>query len=135
MVRLPLKEKNVDIRFSLKDGGWIKGDRDQVQQILVNLILNALEAVPGNTGKIDFYGEKTLKHGTRYYHLRIEDNGVGLPKDKIAAIFEPFFSEKGKGTGLGLSIVHRLMENHGGLIEAYNLLYGGACFSLYFPIQ
>lgn len=135
IIKPHIKKKQIDIEAHFLDNSHIMADKDQVQQILLNLILNAIEVVPAQSGKITCYAEKTLKKGAEYYNFRVEDNGPGIRTEALSQIFEPFFSESGHGTGLGLSIVHRLMDNQRGFIEAYNLLHGGACFSLFFPLD
>jgi len=135
IIKPHIKRKQIDIEAHFLDNSQITADKDQVQQILLNLILNALEVVPEMSGKITCFAEKTIKKGAEYYNFRVEDNGPGIRTEALSQIFEPFFSESGHGTGLGLSIVHRLMDNQRGFIEAYNLLHGGACFSLFFPLD
>lgn len=134
LIQPRLKQKNLQTQLSFIDEVPVNADRDQIQQIILNLCLNALEVVEENRGKLVFKGRQQVKKGSKFYNLILEDNGPGIKKEILAMIFEPFFSETGRGTGLGLSIVHRLVENHGGFIEVYNLLHGGACFSIYFPL-
>jgi signal transduction histidine kinase len=129
-----LKTKGIILETNFKDETEIEADKDQVQQIFLNLVLNAMEVLKKENSKIIISGSKKVKKGQKYYNVLIEDNGPGISNEILNKIFEPFFSESGKGTGLGLSIVHRLVENHEGFIEAYNLLSGGACFSIYFPV-
>lgn len=134
IAQVRLKEKQVKTEVLFKDEPFVNADKDQIQQIILNLLLNAIEAVPDKKGKITFKGEKKLKKGQEYYEFTVEDNGKGIPHDILNKIFEPFFSETGKGTGLGLFIVHRLVENHSGFIDVYNLLHGGAGFAVYIPL-
>lgn len=130
-----IKEKNIQIVSIFKDEPYLEADKDQLQQVFLNLLLNAIEALPDQNGQISFKGEKKVKKGQAYYQILVEDNGKGIRDEILPKIFEPFFSETGKGTGLGLFIVHRLVENHRGFIEAYNQLYGGATFSIYLPLE
>ncbi|HCL55850.1 MAG TPA: hypothetical protein DHW82_02435 [Spirochaetia bacterium] len=130
-----LNQKKITASLNLKDEPFIQADPDQIQQIVLNLTLNSIEALHKPNGKIDFKGEKKIQKGETYYQLQISDNGDGIKDEILEKIFEPFFSEKGNGSGLGLSIVHRLVENHGGFIKVFNQLQGGACFSIYFPVK
>ena len=110
-------------------------DSDQVQQVLLNLINNALHAMvetpPPHALTI------RSRSGNEVLTLEIEDNGPGIPEDRAAHIFEPFYTTKevGTGTGLGLSIAHGVMTDHDGEIEARNVKGGGALFVLRFPFR
>jgi two-component system NtrC family sensor kinase len=111
-------------------------DRDQVRQALINLISNALDAMPrGGALKITA-GNEGL-HDVRYVYLRISDSGEGIDEDKMSLIFDPFFTTKeiGRGTGLGLSITRKIIEEHGGFVRAESAKGKGSVFSLYFPQQ
>jgi len=133
IVRQYLRERNIslNVKNSIRT---MKVDKDQLKQILLNLILNSIEAIQ-NDGKINIYFEKRLYSDKEYNVVIVEDNGPGIEESKIPYIFEPFFSENSNGTGLGLSIVKTLVNNNEGIIEFYNLLHGGACFTIYFPLE
>jgi two-component system, NtrC family, sensor kinase len=93
----------------------ILGDPQQLKQVFLNLVLNALDAVEKG-GKIDIRVKSPKSH---WISVHIEDNGCGIPADVMSNIFDPFFTTKpvGKGTGLGLSVSHGIISNHGGRIE------------------
>jgi signal transduction histidine kinase len=103
------------------DGGppMLPGDRDQLTQVFINLIGNAIDAMPdGGVLTIE-----TGLHGVGGYRwacVDVVDSGPGIPADRLAQIFEPFFTTKpeGAGTGLGLPISRRIVEAHGGTLEA-----------------
>ncbi|HEY6167188.1 MAG TPA: ATP-binding protein, partial [Verrucomicrobiae bacterium] len=109
-------------------------DRDQVQQVLVNLINNAVHALLDRPlpGQLRISSRAS---GARL-ELRVSDNGPGVPPAVRAKIFEPFFTTKevGTGTGLGLSIAHSIMAEHNGRIAYEDAPGGGACFVLEFPL-
>lgn len=110
----------------------VKGDRQQIDQVLVNLIVNAADAmssVEGGTLRIETAAEA---QGVR---ITVEDNGPGLPSEVIEKIWKPFFTTKepGKGTGLGLSIIQGIIQSHGGTIKAENRAGGGARFVITLP--
>lgn len=108
------------------------GDRIQIQQVLINLVLNALEAVadlPEPRRKVSVEVEKTAGRVT----LVVRDRGTGIAPGQMPRLFDSFFSTKATGMGLGLSIVRTLVEAHGGRVTADNRLDGGAVFRVEFP--
>jgi PAS domain S-box-containing protein len=110
----------------------IWGDPNQIQQCFLNLIFNALEAMPGG-GDLDIRGD--LEQKGRVVRLEISDTGTGIPSEVLPHIFEPFFTTKakGQGVGLGLSMVYGIVQAHRGEIEAESRSGGGATFRLRFP--
>ncbi len=106
-------------------------DKGQIQQALINLILNAVEATDAG-GRITI----TTHYPTDTEKVRIEvaDTGSGIDKDQIDKIFDPFFTTKESGTGLGLAITHGIVEQHGGTIRVKSKPGRGTCFSLYLPV-
>jgi two-component system cell cycle sensor histidine kinase/response regulator CckA len=124
--------------------GTVLADPGQIEQIIMNLAINARDAMPKGgrllieTGTVDFVSAAARTAGARpvaHTLLRIRDNGVGMDPETQARVFEPFFTtkEEGKGTGLGLAIVHDLVHQAGGSIELMSAPGEGTTFSLYFP--
>lgn len=107
---------------------WIQGRRTEIKQVLDNLVQNAVEAMT-NGGTVYL----SLRETATFVELRVEDEGPGIPPDKIPRIFEPFYSEKPRGVGLGLSICHRIVTAHNGTIHIGARHGGGAAFVLRFP--
>src|SRR4029079_3623239 len=114
----------------------IVADVGQIRQVLLNLLLNALDALPeGGEVAVDVRRlaaedvEKSLRH-VPWCEIRISDSGKGLSEDVLARVFEPFVTTKETGTGLGLSISRRIIAAHGGEISARNLPHGGAEFNV-----
>jgi two-component system NtrC family sensor kinase len=100
----------------------------QIQQVFINLSLNAADAMPqGGTLKI------TAKAAARGVELFFQDNGPGIPKEKQQNIFEPFFSTKDGGTGLGLTVSYNIVTAHGGTLEYLSDRGPGACFHIILP--
>jgi len=123
----------------------VLGDRTQLQQVLVNLCVNARDAMPNGgrlvitaeTVRVDTQQDRTLEvlEVGDYVCLRVEDSGEGMSSDVIERIFEPFFTTKevGKGTGLGLSTSLAIIESHGGVMRVYSERGRGSTFTLYLP--
>ncbi|MCA9472334.1 MAG: ATP-binding protein [Nitrospirales bacterium] len=136
----------------LATNSCLMGDSAQLKNMLVNLGINAIQAVDGQNGKIyiktfnsHFFHEDHSSKGSRSLResicLEVTDNGPGINPDQKERIFEPFFSTKSshEGTGLGLSVVYGTVKEHGGTIKARNQKKGGACFLIEFlttePLQ
>jgi signal transduction histidine kinase len=115
-------------------GLTIQGDPDKLTQILLNVLLNAVQFTPTG-GQVEVQGrERTLPHGT-FAVVGILDQGPGIQTADRERIFDPFFSTREQGTGLGLSIASRLTDEHHGYIEVKNRTSGGAEFLLFFPLS
>lgn len=129
-----------------KNIGCIKVDEMQFEQVIINLVVNARDAMPSG-GKLyirsenyentqpKFLREETMPVG-RYVMLTIEDTGTGIPEEILNRIFDPFFStkKKGSGTGLGLSTVYGIINQTGGFIDVKSTVGMGTKFILYFPM-
>ncbi len=125
----------------------IEADKNQFIQIITNLIINARDAMPKG-GSLIFKTENvsvnkdTVKHKPefipgKYVKIIITDTGIGIARDIIDNIFEPFFSTKGegKGTGLGLATVYGIVKNHNGHIEVESFQEKGTVFTIFFPVS
>jgi signal transduction histidine kinase len=108
----------------------LRADAGLLRQLLLNLLLNALEALPGGGSVVV---ELLVPEGGRALTLRVADSGAGLAAGREEDIFRPFVSTKPTGLGLGLSICRRIVEAHGGTIEAANRPEGGAVFTVRLP--
>jgi signal transduction histidine kinase len=134
LTRHKLQQQGVDIRISVPEEiPLFRADREQVEQVLLNLILNAAEAMPkGGTLRLS----ATLEQFEDEPHLvlAVRDNGQGMSADQIANLFAPFLTYKESGTGIGLAIVKKIMENHQGKVQVESKLAQGTKFKLLFPI-
>jgi signal transduction histidine kinase len=110
----------------------ISVDPVQLNQVVVNLVLNALQAMPRG-GRLTV---KTLMSGDHIF-LIIEDTGIGMSKEVLKRIFTPFFTTKdvGQGTGLGLPVVHGIITSHGGSIHVESKVGGGTRFEIQLPVE
>ncbi len=144
MLRRLLGE-SIDLNFhSTPDLDSVKADRGQIEQILVNLCVNARDAIEQETGqitiKIDmvtldqmFCHHHSWAEEGRWVRLGLTDSGHGMDEDTLSKIFEPFFTTKdtGKGTGLGLATVYGIIKQHGGLIDVTSRPGSGTSFAMY----
>jgi signal transduction histidine kinase len=132
LLRHLLKDKTVTKRYG--DVGRVRGHAGQVNQVFMNLLTNAAQAVSGRDNATITI-ETTGDAGT--VEVKIRDNGQGIPPDILPRIWDPFFTTKdvGEGTGLGLSIVHELVERHGGTIECDTTVGAGTVFTVKLPRQ
>jgi len=113
----------------------IQADPEQLKEVLVNLIVNACEAME-NGGSITIQEEESVVEPLgRVGIIRLIDNGPGIPESLQKKIFEPFFTTKEEGTGLGLSIALRIVEEHGGLLDLRSQGNGGTAFVITLPIK
>jgi signal transduction histidine kinase/FixJ family two-component response regulator len=124
-----LSENNVKVECILPDKlPTVMAVGNQMQQIFINLILNAMDAMP--YGGILKVTARSVKGGVEFI---FHDNGPGVPVEKQSNIFEPFFSTKDRGTGLGLTVSYNIVTAHGGLLELLPDRKPGACFRLFLP--
>jgi two-component system, NtrC family, sensor histidine kinase HydH len=133
LLRPEAAARGIDLALKLPD--WfppVAADAAQLTQALVNLVINAIQAVERN-GHIEVSGGVDEQEGV--LTIAVHDSGPGIPTDKVSAIFEPFFTTKSEGSGLGLWIVQQIITAHGGLIEVSNAPAGGAVFVVRLPLQ
>lgn len=134
-----LLDHNINIIRKLKNGlPMIKGDANQLEQVFLNLFTNAKDAMDEIEGPKELIVSSYLTEdeSTPMVLVSVKDTGVGIPKDKINNVFEPFFSTKpvGKGTGLGLSVCFGIIEAHNGRIEIRNRKVKGVEVKIAFPV-
>lgn len=139
-------DKNIRITQSLKARTpFVLGDPGQIEQVILNLALNARDAMPDGGDLVFETGAVEISHAEaealqdisagRYMCMSVSDTGQGIPEEVRARIFEPFFTTKaqGKGTGMGLAMVYGIVNNHGGTIKVKTELGKGTKFTIYFP--
>jgi signal transduction histidine kinase/CheY-like chemotaxis protein len=131
-------EINLDVPENL---GGIRVNRSEILQVFQNLIINALQALPENGGKIRLHASGvTLAENEvpplpagDYIEIEIKDNGSGIPPENLEKIFEPFFTTKKHGTGLGLATVVNIVRKHGGVVRVMSTVGQGTTFSVLLP--
>ncbi len=134
-----LAKHGIDVELKLQDDlPDLWGDTDLLTQVLLNLILNAVAAMP-NGGKLSFTtylrAGADLSSGATRVIMQISDIGCGIPPDVQPHIFDPFFTTKDNGSGLGLTVSRRIIAQHGGKISVQSELDAGTTFSIEFPLR
>ncbi|MCE9672247.1 HAMP domain-containing histidine kinase [Myxococcus stipitatus] len=142
LLRPMASKKSITLEDSVPPGVMLEVDGGQVQQVLTNLVMNALQAMdkPG-TVRVRAAPERVAPpHDvggpvSDYVRVDVEDEGAGIPADVLPHVFEPFYTTKdvGEGTGLGLSVSYGLVRDHGGWIAVRSEPGRGSCFSIYLP--
>jgi signal transduction histidine kinase len=116
-----------------EDAATVRADARLLRQALVNLFLNAYQAMP-RAGRLDVRAARAMVDGRPYAEIVVKDTGAGIASDILDKIFQPFFTTKATGTGLGLAVVRRILEGHGGSIEL-GRVNTGAEFRLRLPLE
>lgn len=137
LISKELKDKNIHLITNYNDTPLIYGSPNQLQQVFLNILINAIHAVAEN-GIISI----SVWHDIENAYVEISDNGIGIGKESLGKIFDPFYSTKGvwgpdkaKGTGLGLSISNNIVEAHGGKIHVKSIEGIGTEFTVLLPIS
>lgn len=138
--------ENIAVDFTEGQGiPLVEGDSSQIDQVFMNLLLNARDAMP-NGGRLTLETEQVLINGRfvevhpwarpgRYVLVTVTDSGTGMPRDVLDHIFEPFFTTKGprRGTGLGLAVAYGIIRQHRGMLHCYSEVGLGTTFKVYLP--
>ncbi len=137
------KSIEIHLHLATEDLRMVSVDATQIHQVLMNLFVNARDAMP-NGGSITASAQNLVLDDTSaklhnvdagsYLKITVADTGVGIGKEQIDRIFDPFFTTKATGTGLGLSTVLGIIKSHGGFIHVYSELALGTCFNIYLPV-
>ncbi len=124
-----LSERGIEVLLDLPEAPlFIQAVNSQIQQVFINLILNSFDALPSG-GQLQI-SARSIRGGVE---ILFQDNGSGIPPEKQANIFEPFFSTKDGGTGLGLTVSYNIITAHSGLLEYLPDRGPGACFRIFLP--
>ena len=127
-----LKEEAVELSLHLVRPAWVRGDAIRLEQVLINLLRNALDAMHGKPRK---HLEIRIKADQQLWHLTVSDSGGGINEAELGKVFDPFFTTKpvGEGLGLGLAVSYAIVHELGGRLTASNH-NDGALFTLTLPI-
>jgi PAS domain S-box-containing protein len=140
--------KNIELQVQAPDDLWsVIGDATQLQQVLMNLCINARDAMPAGGKLMIEAGNRFMSQEesplpptappNQFVSITVADTGVGIPSEIIDKVFDPFFTtkERGQGSGLGLSTVHAIVRGHGGFINLLSQVGMGTEFKVYLPAQ
>lgn len=131
LVSQDANSREISLRFTANDAlPEIQADPDRLAQVLLNLYLNAIQAI-GQHGVISV----TASESGAGVKISVTDSGKGIAADHLEAIFTPYFTTKAEGTGLGLAVVHNIVEQHGGTIQVVSQEGKGATFTLWLPVN
>lgn len=131
------------LRASFEQGGhrleldlWpdpleVAADPDRIKEVVINLLLNALDAVTGRSGRV--FLRCRWDQRTNRVVVEVEDNGTGIPWENLSKVFDPYFTTKRRGTGLGLSVVHNIVKQHGGEIHVSSWVNEGTLVVVHLP--
>jgi signal transduction histidine kinase/predicted RNA-binding Zn ribbon-like protein len=130
---LAIAQKFELVSVTIPDVLPILGDRIQLQQVILNLVVNGIDAMRDTPSENRAISIRTSRV-ENFAELSVSDRGPGIPEDKLKEVFEPFFTSKAEGMGMGLSIARTIVEAHHGLIWAKNRDHGGASFRIRLPL-
>jgi PAS domain S-box-containing protein len=128
------QERRIRLETSIAEGlPAVLGDETQISQVLVNLVVNAFQAMPdGGTCRIGAAEQRA--EGQQWVEITVQDNGVGINRDGLGRLFEPFYTTKAGGSGLGLAVAYRIVEDHGGRIHVSSAPGSGTTVVIRFPL-
>lgn len=134
LVRREVLRHRVNFDFTpVSEQMWVRGDKVQLQQVIINLLMNAMQAMSGMHGKERALLVSLTAAPNGYVTLRVQDNGPGISTQNLPSLFNPFFTTKPEGMGMGLSICRSIIDAHGGRIWAESDLGHGAALNFSLP--
>jgi signal transduction histidine kinase len=132
ILRYQIVKKNITVINNISEPIVVIGNYDLLLQVFTNLILNSIQAINHNNGKIEI-GYISVYKGKNFEGVYIKDNGIGIPNNIRNRIFDPFFTTKAEGTGLGLSICQKIINDHKGFISFDSKEGEGTTFTVFLP--
>ncbi len=136
LVAIDERASHTNFTNALENGHEVTANSDRLIQVFVNLLRNALHAIPAN-GHITARSRRGFRNGRPHIAVTVEDDGPGIPPEVLPEIFEAFVSTRldARGTGLGLTVAEGIVHQHGGTIAAMNRPGGGACLEVTLPVE
>ena len=134
LMEFEAEERKIRLEKNVEDGlPLVLGDETQISQVLVNIVVNAFQAMPdGGTCRI--LAGRREADGKRWVEISVHDTGMGIKEEELPRLFEPFYSTKPSGSGLGLAIAYRIIQDHGGTIEVSSMAGSGITVLMKFPV-
>ncbi len=132
LLRPQIEKQQIVVQKNFQALPLVQIDREQIKQALLNLLLNAIQAMPQG-GRLTLSGRNSADG--QWIELSVQDTGVGISEEDMKKLFDPFFSTKEGGMGLGLSITHRIIDQHHGKIEVESTPEKGTLFNVWLPIH
>jgi len=132
-----LRISGIQLFTDLAEGlPWISVDRNQIKQVILNLVHNALHAMPTG-GEIHITTNRRQRDNREWLVMCLADTGTGIAPENLARVFEPFFTTRSKdgGTGLGLSVTYGIVSDHGGFIDVESQVGQGSTFTVWLPVE
>jgi PAS domain S-box-containing protein len=128
--RITLQHVNMQIRYA-NEPCYVMANKEKLRIAFLNIIINAVEAVPGGTGEISISVDTAKDH----HIVTIRDNGCGIPEENISRLFEPYFTSKRNGMGLGLAATLNILQSHKATIDVTSAVKQGTTFTITFPAE
>lgn len=124
-------ERDIKVTGHVEDPAFISGDAEKIHQVLLNLVINAIDA---SENGIEVVVKLEVDQGKSLATIEVDDSGSGIDEDNLQRVFEPFFTTKSSGTGLGLAIARNIIEKHGGSLTLRNRSEGGVEARIELPL-
>ena len=131
LLKSQCEKKNIIVEKEISALPDIEGDEEQISQVILNLCLNAIQAMPDG-GRLSILVNQGKLNGVQ---LEVEDAGSGIAADRLRRIFDPFYSTKVDGIGMGLAVAYRIVREHQGEIQVKSEVGKGTRFSIWLPIK
>jgi PAS domain S-box-containing protein len=134
LMQFEAQERKIQLEERVEEGlPTIFGDETQISQVLVNIVVNAFHAMPEG-GRCSIVAQERSNTDHRWVEVVVSDTGVGIRKEDLSHLFEPFYTTKAGGTGLGLAIAYRIVQDHGGSIRVSSAPGSGTTVIMQFPV-
>jgi PAS domain S-box-containing protein len=134
LMQFEAQERNIRLEERVEEGlPPVFGDETQISQVLVNILVNAFQAMPDG-GRCSIITQARSNADRRWVEVVVSDTGIGIKKEDLSRLFEPFYTTKAGGTGLGLAIAYRIMQDHGGTIRVSSVPGSGTTVVIQLPV-